>query len=109
MAYIPGPIFNTGINIQTTSYTFVLADQLYYVRMGSATAQTITVPTNASVAFPIGTELSFEQSGTGQLTVVAASGVIINTFSTNLTKGQFATASLKKTGTDTWTLTGNLQ
>ena len=55
-------------NPQTASYTFVLADgaiPFITVVMNVATANTLTIPPNASVAFPIGTLLVAEQHGAG--------------------------------------------
>jgi hypothetical protein len=92
-----------------TTYTFVLADDFDYHQFSNAAAITLTVPTNATVAFPIGTEIEIEQSGAGVLTVAAASGVTINSRGGDLSlAGQFAVAGLKKTATNTWTLTGDL-
>jgi hypothetical protein len=45
-------------SVQTGSYTLVLADAGDLVEMGSGSAQTLTIPTNASVAFPVGTKIA---------------------------------------------------
>ena len=59
-----------NINAQTgTSYTLVLSDEGKLVTLTSATAVTLTIPTNASVAFPIGTQIDLSQDGAGAVTV----------------------------------------
>ena len=62
-----------AFNAQTgTTYTFVLADaDNKLVTASNAAAQTYSIPTNASVAFPIGTQLNIIQIGAGQVTVNA--------------------------------------
>jgi hypothetical protein len=95
-----------GTNTYTnTTYTFALTDQDCYIRFSNGSAQTVTVPTNASVAFPIGTEINGLQAGAGQVSFAAAGGVTLNakgalTFIT----GQYGGFSLKKVGTNEWDL-----
>lgn len=101
-----------SINAQTgTTYTFVIGDaDTVYVTLSNASAITLTVPPNSSVAFDIGTALTFEQTGAGAVTVAPGSGVTINKNSadTLVLDGQYSVASLIKTGTDAWTITGRL-
>ena len=92
-----------------SSNTFALTDRYKYIAVDNATATTVTVPTNASVAFPVGTMLNFYQNNTGQVTVAAAGGVTINTPETLLLRKQYSSATLTKVATDTWILTGDLQ
>lgn len=98
------------INAQTgTTYTLVLLDSGKMVTLNNASAITLTVPTNASVAFPVGAEIDLAQLGAGQVTVAAAGGVTINSFNAKLNiAGQYAGATLKQTAADTWLLIGNL-
>lgn len=95
-----------GANTYTdATYTFALTDQDTYIRFNRATAQTITVPANSTVAFPVGTEINGIQAGAGQVTFVAAGGVTLNSKGAVLSiSGQFGGFSLKKYGTDTWDL-----
>ena len=98
-----------AINNQTADYTLALSDGLStYVRMNKASGINLTVPLNATVAFTIGTQIPVRQVGAGQLTIVAAMGVTINTPTTLLLLGQGASAQLIKTATDTWDLSGSL-
>lgn len=98
------------INEQTgTTYTLVLSDASKLVELNNASAITLTVPANSSVAYDVGTKIDLLQTGAGQVTVTGAGGVTINGFG-NATKlsGQWAAASLVKRATDTWVMIGNI-
>ena len=98
-------------NVQSgTSYTLVLADAFKLVAMDNASANTVTVPKNSVVAFPIGTRIDLSQDGAGQTTVAPVDGdVTIRTPETLKLRKQRAKATLIKRGTDTWDLEGNLE
>lgn len=98
-----------GINTQTASYQLVLGDAGYVVEMNVGAANNLTVPANATVAFPINTRIDVVQLGAGATTVLAAGGVTIRSLGA-LVKlaGQYAGASLYKRGTDEWVLIGSL-
>lgn len=97
------------INSQTlTSYTPVLSDAGKMIDFSNASAITLTVPPNSSVAFPVGTQINLLQSGAGQVTVAAGAGVTINANPGLKLNGQWASATLVKRATDTWVLIGNL-
>lgn len=99
---------NVTLNAQTgTTYTLVLTDNGRLVTLNNAAAITVTVPLNSSVAFATGAIVNLQQIGAGQVTVVGASGVTVNATGTK-TRAQWSAASLVKTGTDTWTLIGDL-
>jgi hypothetical protein len=98
-----------SINTQTgTSYTLVLSDSSAFVRLNNAAPNTIEIPTNSLVAFPIGVEIPIQQIGAGQTTIVAAGGVTINAVPGLKLTDQYAAASLVKVATDTWTAIGRL-
>lgn len=98
-----------SINTRTASYVLALTDGGGMVRMNVATANTLTIPPNSSVSFPIGTQMVLSQSGAGQTTIVAGAGVIINSTGNKLKfAAQYAPATLIKVDTDTWALYGNL-
>ena len=99
---------NVTLNAQTgTTYTLVLADNGKLVTLDNAAAITVTVPLNSSVAFATGAIVNLQQIGAGQVTVAGASGVTLNGTGTK-TRAQWSAASLVKTGTDTWTLIGDI-
>ena len=60
-----------SINGKTASYTAVLADADKLVTMNVATANTFSIPTNATVEFPIGTKIHIAQFGAGTTTISA--------------------------------------
>ena len=63
-------------NVQSGNYTLVLADAGKHIYSANTGAQTITIPTNASVAFPIGSVITIVNDGTSKI-VLSASGVTI--------------------------------
>jgi len=100
----------TPENVQTgTTYTLVLADAFKMVAMNNAAANTLTVPPNSSVAFPVGTRIDLSQDGAGQTTIAAGSGVTIRTPETLKIRKRYGKATLIKRATDTWDLEGNLE
>ena len=101
-----------GINPQSgTSYTLVLGDAGKMIECANAGAITVTVPTNASVAFPVSSVVHVAQAGAGQVTIAAAAGVTIRKHASLNARsfGQEAVLSLAKTATDTWRLFGHLE
>ena len=100
-----------AINAQTgASYTAVLADDGKLITMSNASANTFTVPPNSSVAFGIGTQLNIAMLGAGQTSVVAGSGVTLNSAGSKLKlDAQYAVATCVKTDTNTWFVVGNLK
>jgi hypothetical protein len=95
-------------NAQTASYTLVLGDKYKIVEMNVATANNLTVPLNATVAYPTGTEINIIQTGAGQTTVVATGGVTINATPGLKLRAQWSSATLIKRATDTWVLVGDI-
>lgn len=91
-------------NTQTgTAYTLVLADAGKVVERNNASANTTTIPTNASVAFPVGTVIEVFQYGAGASSVVAASGVtILPGPSPVAISARYQSLSLRKRATDEW-------
>lgn len=91
-----------------TSYNLVLIDQGKVLTPSNGAANTVTIPLNSSVAFPIGATLLVRQIGTGQTTIVAAGGVTIQKkVSSTLAIGErYGQIVLHKIDTDTWHTTG---
>jgi hypothetical protein len=97
------------VNVQSISYRLTLADVGKAVEITSATASTITIPLNSSVAFPIGTNIDIYQHGTGQITVGTDAGVTLRSHGSVFTlAGQYSSATLRKRGTNEWVLSGNI-
>lgn len=99
----PGIVVNT----QTASYTLVLADAGKLVEMNVASANTLTIPLNASVAFPVGTVINVRQYGAG-VTTIGGSATIRSRGSLVNLAGTYAEAALTKRATDEWVASGDL-
>ena len=99
---------NTNAQVGTT-YTLALTDDGKVVEMNNASANTLTVPPNSSVAFPVGSQILVLQTGAGQTTVAAGAGVTINSKDGNLKlSAQWCAATLIKRATDVWVVVGDL-
>jgi len=101
------PKITSGLNSQIgTTYTFVLTDATKIVEMSNAAANTVTIPANATVAFPIGTTITVVQTGAGLTTVQGAVGVTVNGVSagSKATTAQYEGMSLYKRATDEWVI-----
>jgi len=101
-------VYQTTINPQIASYTLLLIDNGCIVEISSATSVNLTVPPNASVAFPVGTTIYILQTGAGQITVVPDGGVTVNATPGLKTRTQWAMASLVKRATNSWILVGDI-
>ncbi len=104
---------NINLNAQTgTTYTLVLTDNGRLVTLSNAAAITLTVPLNSSVAYATGAIINIQQIGAGQVTIQGASGVTITstgaTATAPVTRAQYSAASIIKTGTDSWTVIGDI-
>jgi hypothetical protein len=102
--YVDGqvPLLAMTQNAQTgTTYSFVAADFTKLVTLSNASAVAVTLPDEATVVWPAGTQLRLLNQGAGTVTVAGAVGVTIN--GSPLTLAQYKGANLIKTGTDTWT------
>ena len=101
-------LLNSTANSQSgTTYTLALTDFGRVVETTNASAVTVTVPPNSSVAFPTGTIVEVLQTGAGQVTVAQGAGVTINTPTTLVLRAQWSSVVLRKRATDTWVLAGD--
>jgi len=98
----------TAINQQTASYTVVLTDRDSLVEVSNASATTVTIPTNATTAFPVGTSIDILQTGAGQVTIAGAAGTTVNATPGLKLRAQWSSATLFKRATDTWVVYGDL-
>ncbi len=96
------------IDPETASYTLILTNQDQMVEMNVGSANTLTVPANSSVAFPIGTRIHVVQTGSGQTTITPAGGVTVNGTPGLKTRAQWSAVTLVKRATDTWVAFGDL-
>ena len=96
----------------TADYTAVLDDQYQVlVPMNKATAVAFKIPTNASVAFPVGTAITVLNKGAGAVTISAVTSGTTTVLSAGAvaaspTLAQYKTAVCIKTATDIWYVVG---
>jgi hypothetical protein len=108
------PKINLAFDAETASYTAVLANNGQMVTMDNASANTFSIPTNASVAFPIGTQLNVLQIGAGQTTIQAVTSGTTTIQSTGASaaapklRARYSTATCLKAGTDLWYVFGDI-
>lgn len=103
------------LNAQTgTTYTAVSSDQYQVlVTMSNASANAFKIPTNASVAFPVGTVITVMNIGSGTCTVSAVTSGTTTVLSAGATAAaptiaQYKSAACIKTATDTWYVVGGI-
>jgi len=105
------PTFTVG-TAKTADYTAVLADQYQVLEiMNKATAIAFKIPTNASVAFPVGTAITVLNIGVGTCTISAVTSGTTTILSAGATAAaptlaQYRSAVCIKTATDTWYVVG---
>lgn len=101
-----GPRKYRGQNLQTgTSYELVLDDAGKVVEMNNSSANTLNIPANASVAFPIDTRIDVYQRGTGQTTITITTDTL--TGDPNVA-GQNKMISLWKRSETEWVVVGGV-
>jgi hypothetical protein len=95
-------------NAKNSNYTLALSDSGKHLYHSNTTAYTWTIPANSSVAFPLGTVITFVNDGSGDITIARASGVALIVFGTdqNATLSQYGLATAIKVGTDRWYIAG---
>ncbi len=98
------------LNAQTgTSYTTQLSDQNKLITMTNASASTLTIPLNSSVAYDVGCVIAITQLGAGQVTLTPTVGVTFRSADdAYLLYGQYSGCCLIKLDTDTWGIYGDV-
>ena len=113
-----GLAYSAGIpvvlNAQTATYTVVLGDAFKLVTMSVASANDFQIPTNANVAYSVGTVINVIQIGAGQTTIKAVTSGTTTIASTGASaaapklRAQYSAASCIKVATDTWYVVGDI-
>lgn len=89
--------------LTSVSGNATLSTSAEVVRVTGSSGATITVPTNSSVPFPVGTRRWIRRAGTADVSVVGAGGVTVNWPGGDFVlTTQYAVAEVVKVGTDTW-------
>jgi len=101
------------INLQSSaSYTLASTDQYQVLVIGSnASTKTISIPTDATYAFPNGTAITILNSGAGLMTINAVTSGTTTVTSAGAvsaapTVAQYKAAVAIKTATNAWTVVG---
>lgn len=108
-----GPSGDPTLTVQadkTAAYTVALTDASQLIPVNSASALIVSIPTDASVAFPTGTQINILRKGTGLVTIAA---VTPGTTTVSATPGlklraQWSTATLIKHAANAWVVVGDL-
>ena len=94
---------NTTINLTLGTHEGV------FLYSDNASAVTVNVPTNASQAFPVGTEIDIIQAGAGTVGLVPASGVNLNGANTSIPiTAQWGAVTIKQIVADNWIVVGKI-
>ena len=110
---ISDPVITESVNAQTgTTYTPVLGDAKQMVTLNNASAITVTIPPNSSVAYTAGSKIDFIQKGAGQVSFAQGSGVTIRSTGATATapklRVQYSAATAWYEGSDVWYIVGDL-
>ena len=100
----------TPLNTQDGNYTLVLGDRgkTIYKNAGGA-GETITIPANASVAFPVGTQIDIVNNGGGALTIAITSDTlswVVSGTTGSRTLSDHGWCVLKKITSTEWFISG---
>lgn len=109
------PKINLGIDAQTgTAYTVIIDDNGQLVTMNNASANTLSIPTDANVNFPIGTQITVLQLGAGQTTIQAVTPGTTTINSTGATSSaprlrtRYSSATCIKLSANNWVVIGDI-
>ncbi len=97
-----------NISTKTSSYTLTLSDIGKLIEFNSASDLTLTIPSNLSVSFPVGTQIIVSRLGTGKVNFVISSDTLLSTSSYTYIANQYSAATLVKRSSTQWYLFGDL-
>jgi hypothetical protein len=97
----------TIVDSASATYNLTATDADKYLRL-SATDAVVNVPLNATSAIPVGTQIWFTQTGTGNVSFAPEGGVTIHTPDDLTLAGAYSSGMLTKVATDAWDLEGHL-
>lgn len=99
---------------KNADYQLILSDAGKTLRMNSSSANTVTIPLDSTVSFPIGAQIAIIQTGTGQTSISGASVLggnsvtIKSKFGNKKLAAQYSQAIIVKESANTWLLMGDL-
>jgi hypothetical protein len=102
---------NTPVNSQSADYTLVLADsgKTIFHPVADDNARTFTIPANSSVAYPVGTVISFVNlQNTVTIAITTDTMYLANDGATgSRTLAEYGMASAMKVDSTSWIISGN--
>ena len=103
---------NVPVNSQSAAYTLVLADsgKLILHPAGDANARTFTIPANSSVAYPIGTAITFINMTTQVVTIaITTDTMYLSSAGTTGSRSlaQYGSATAIKITSTNWVISGS--
>jgi hypothetical protein len=102
---------NTPVNSQSADYTLVLADsgKTIFHPVADDNARTFTIPANSSVAYPVGTVISFVNlQNTVTIAITTDTMYLAGTGTTgSRTLAEYGVASALKVDSTSWVISGN--
>jgi hypothetical protein len=95
-----------------TTYTLALADNGKLVTLANASPVAVTIPTNGSVALPVGAVIMLSAYGSGAVTVSGAGGVTVvsggATAASPIIRAQYSSVGCIQTSANNWLVIGDL-
>ena len=102
---------NVPQQLKNSAYTLVLGDSGKHIYKSNTTAYTWTIPANSSVAFPIGTAITFINGGaSGDITIAITTDTMYlagDGDTSSRTLAAYGVASAVKVASTTWIISGN--
>jgi hypothetical protein len=103
---------NTPVNSQSTAYTAVLADagKTIFHPASDNNARTFTIPANSSVAYPVGTVLTFVNLAAADVTIAITDDTLYLAgpgTTGSRTLAEYGIASAVKLASTDWLISGN--
>lgn len=108
-AITPEKLADVEISTQTASYELVLTDKNKIIEMDITTlGNTVTVPLDSTTNFPIGSQITVIQFGTGRTQIIGPSGLNLIATPGSFLRARYSSATLLKRAVNQWYLFGDL-
>lgn len=93
--------------ISSTAYSLATADEGRFIVHTSASNSSVTIPSDASLAWPVGGQVEIMRNGAGTLTIQAGAGVTLSAAGQPKARAQGSVVYLRKIAANTWVLSGD--
>lgn len=100
--------YGQKIDFRTADFTLAAADMGKTLDCEKSTTLTITVPSNANVALPVGYSITIVRAGDGTVEMSPQSGVSVRTKETLSISRKWGAVTLYKRATDEWVAIGDI-